>query len=415
MKNNRIIKNTFMLYLLTAAKIILPLVLLPFLARIFTKETYGLLNYVKAIMQYLQLFVDFGFLLSATKDIACTSKDKAKLNYIVGETVLSKLVLAFMALIFLVILIVNSKLLKDNFVFVFLSFIPVILSCFFMDFFFRGIEEMHVLTLWFVVMRGLSTLLTLYFVRSDQDLLWIPVWEIVGSTAALVLIIVEVRKRNLRLYIYNFKSILMRIKASSIYFLSDVSSTIFTIFNTILVGVYLNVVQVADWTMCLNIVSGIQMLYSPITGGIYPYMVKNKNLFLIRKILVIIMPLIFLGCVILYVFSPFILSVVGGEKYIKDADLLRAFIPLIIISFPTLLLGWPCLGAIEKQNENTYTTLIASFIQIFGLISLVYFDSFKLINIALLRGITELLLLIMRLFFVVKNRNLFNKNTYLGI
>ena len=163
-----------------------------------------------------------------------------------------------------------------------------------MDFFFRGIEEMHVLTLRFVVMRGLSTLLTLYFVRSDQDLLWIPVWEIVGSTAALDLIIVEVRKRNLRLYIYIFKSILMRIKASSIYFLSDVSSTIFTIFNTILVGVYMNVVQVSDWTMCLNIVSGIQMLYSPITGGIYPYMVKNKNLFLIRKILVIIMPLIFL-------------------------------------------------------------------------------------------------------------------------
>ena len=56
--NNKLTKNAIMLYVMALMKIILPLLLLPYLTRILSKDLYGTVNYVKAIMQYMQLFVD---------------------------------------------------------------------------------------------------------------------------------------------------------------------------------------------------------------------------------------------------------------------------------------------------------------------------------------------------------------------
>ena len=43
-----------------------------------TTEAYGVVSYTKTIMTYMQLFVDFGFMLSGTKDII---KALHKLHY----------------------------------------------------------------------------------------------------------------------------------------------------------------------------------------------------------------------------------------------------------------------------------------------------------------------------------------------
>ena len=68
MKRN-ILKNIIMLYGLSIAKIVFPLLTLPYLTRVLSVDTYGVVSYVKTIMTYMQIFVDFGFILSGTKDI----------------------------------------------------------------------------------------------------------------------------------------------------------------------------------------------------------------------------------------------------------------------------------------------------------------------------------------------------------
>ena len=62
-------KNTFMLYLMNIAKMVFPLVTLPYLTRVLSVPVYGVVTYVKAVMQYMQLLLAFGFALSATRDI----------------------------------------------------------------------------------------------------------------------------------------------------------------------------------------------------------------------------------------------------------------------------------------------------------------------------------------------------------
>ena len=64
-----------MLYGMSIAKIVFPLLTLPYLTRVLSVESYGVVSYVKAVMQYMQLGVDFGFMLSGTRDIVKAKND----------------------------------------------------------------------------------------------------------------------------------------------------------------------------------------------------------------------------------------------------------------------------------------------------------------------------------------------------
>ena len=74
-----------MLYIMNIAKMIFPLIVLPYLTRVLTVPGYGVVAYVKAIMAYMQLIVDFGFMLSGTKDIVMAGEDKDEINRQVGN------------------------------------------------------------------------------------------------------------------------------------------------------------------------------------------------------------------------------------------------------------------------------------------------------------------------------------------
>ena len=65
-----------MLYIMSIAKLLFPLITLPYLTRILTEETYGFVSYVKSCMVYIQLIVDFGFILSSVKDIVKANGDE---------------------------------------------------------------------------------------------------------------------------------------------------------------------------------------------------------------------------------------------------------------------------------------------------------------------------------------------------
>lgn len=153
--------NTLMLYLLTAAKTIFPLITLPYLSRVLSVDCYGVVSYVKAVMSYVQITVDFGFLFSAVKEIVETEGNKRRISEIIGETIVSKLLLSAVAFLVIVILGLNIDILRKNFLFLILSTLVPVLSSFLMDFLFRGIEKMHIITFIFVIMKTVSTFLTI--------------------------------------------------------------------------------------------------------------------------------------------------------------------------------------------------------------------------------------------------------------
>lgn len=412
-KEQRVVAfNTIMLYVMAVAKLIFPLITLPYLTRVLSKEAYGLVSYVKSCMTYMQLIVDFGFILSSVKDIVKLNGDKEKIGFVVGRTYLAKAMLCVAAGVALAVMCVSIPILRANVLYTVLSFIAVVTTIFLADFLFRGIEKMQIITIIYVVMRTVSTVLTFIFVRGDGDLLWVPVLDIIGNIAAVILTAFFIAKMKIPVRVDGLKKVFAMIKDSWVYFLSSVATTAFSALNTLLIGIFIvDLAEVAKWSLCISIISAIQGLYAPICNGIYPHMIKRKDLSFIHKVLLIFMPLVGIGCVMCFFLAKFVLGVMGGEEYVGAYILFRTMIPLLFISFPAQIYGWPTLGAVGMAAKTTLSTIISAVCQVLGLLLLAVTNHFTLIALALLRGVTELILLGTRMFFTYKNRDMFTKTT----
>ncbi len=413
MESNRktLVQNTTMLYILNITKLFLPLITLPYLTRILSTDCYGSVVFIKSLINYMQIIIEFGFMLSATKDIVNCNGDKEKINRVVSSTLLAKLMLAGCAFVILIVALITVDKTEYMTTYGLLSFVSVVLMIFLCDFFFKGIEKMQTITLRFLIMRSISTVFTFVLIKGDADILWIPVLDIIGVSAAVLFVFRELKKEDIRLVKVPVAEAWLRIKSSFVFFLSTLSTTAFGILNTFLIGVYLTETDTAYWGLVLQLVAAIQAMYSPITDASYPRMLKTKSAATIKRILMIYMPIIVAGCLIIIFAGEPIILIIAGKKYADAVYLLKYLVPVLFFSFPAMLLGWPVLGSIGKASQVTVTTVISAITQVTGLIVLALLNRFTLFDIVIVRNITEFVLFLTRLILCIINRDKFNKKT----
>lgn len=404
----KVANNISMLYLMNITQLILPLITLPYLTRVLSVDGYGVVSYVKSIMVYVTLTIEFGFLLSGTRDIVKAGNDKKKIGLVVGRIIEAKLILSIFAFLILITMIITIPILHRHIIFVLLSFGAPFLSIFLYDFLFRGLEKMQIVTTRYLIMKGLSTALTFIVIKSEKQLDLIPVLDIIGSVVAVIWVYSEIKKLNINIRFDKLHNVISSLKISFTYFISDVATTAFGALNTFFVGIYLPASEVAFWGLTISMVSAVQSMYSPISNGIYPHMVAKKSLSLFFKILLFFLPFLFIGGLITYLGANIIMTILGGEKYIKAAVYLKDSVPLLIISFFSILFGWPLLGAIDKVKETTYTTVSTAIFQVIGLVILIITHNFSIPSLLLVRTITELYMACYRISLVFEYRSLFN-------
>ena len=165
--------------------------------------------------------------------------------------------------------------------------------------------------------------------------------------------------------------------------------------------------DVAYWSVSIQLIGAVQAMYTPLSHGLYPYMIKGKDLKLIKIVLLIFMPIVIVGSIIVGCISPSLLTIVGGENYEKAATVFRYLLPVLVISFPVAILGWPTLGSIEKTKQINLATLSGVVAQILGLVVLYVIGCFSIVNVAIMRNLSEFIMFAVLLFFVIKYRKQF--------
>ena len=408
MKQKNVVKNTGMLLALNIAKMFFPFVTLPYLTRVLSTDAYGTVAYVKSVMSYMQILVDFGFVLSATKDVIQAKNNKHELEVVIGDTIAGKMLLGIVALFTLIALIIALPILRNNAIYTLLSYLVVFISIFLLEFLFRGLEIMHIITIRFIVMKTISTILTFVFVKSDAQLLLIPVFDILSSLIAVLMAVYEVIKLGLKPRFTGFEKAIQSIRQSMVYFFSSAASTSFNALSTLIIGVQISSSQVAYWSVCMQVINAIQACYTPLADGVYPEMIKNRNITLIQKMIRALLPSLAVGCCVAYVFAGTALDVLGGEQYLVAVPVFRALIPVLFFGFLAVMFGWPVLGAIGKEKEATVSTICSVLLHIALLVFLVFTNSFTLFNIALVRSLTEILFFAIRFYYFNKYKHLFN-------
>lgn len=403
-KLTQVKKNTFWLAIFQLAKMVFPFLILPILTRRLSVETYGSLTFIKTVMNFLQIFLDFGFMLSATKEIAKIKNDTNQIQQIMADTLLARLLLGGIGFLLVVILSFFFPILGNNFLFTITSYLTVFLSIFLFDFLFRGLEIIHVMTIRFIVMKTISFLLTIFFVRQDHQIILIPLFDILSSVIAIILVAFELQKRNFRLIRPKLKSSIYSLKISLVYFLSDVSATAFNAISTIIIGLVFSSTEVALFGVSIQIIGAIQALLGQLSSGIYPIMVRQKSRKFIQQIFQKTIPLVFLFTGLIIILLPLALQILAGDKYAAAHPIIQILAITIFFSFINTLLGWPTLGVINQQNKVTLSTIISTIFNFVSLILLYLSSNLNLYSVAITRVITEIILFCIRLYYYKKYR-----------
>jgi len=406
--STQIKKNTFWLVTFQLAKMVFPFLVLPILTHRLSVEVYGNLTFVKTIMNFLQILVDFGFMLSATKDIAKAKPDLSKINQILTHTFTARLLLGLLGFLITLLLCSFMPLLNTNLLFTLLSYLAVFLSIFLFDFLFRGLEIIHIITIRFILMKTLSTLCTILFVHHDHQILLIPLLDILSSIIAILLVIHEVSKLHLKFIRPKLKSILFSLKTSFIYFLSDISSTTFNALSTLVIGLVFSSTEVALFGLSIQIIGAIQALLGQLSGGIYPDMIRQKSLQLLKNIFRQTLPLVIILTLFIAIFSSFGLKILGGDKYLTATPIIQILSLTIPFSYCSIILGWPTLGVINQQSAVTFSTITATLFNLISLLILLWLDQLNLISVALIRLCTELVLFSIRFYLFHQHRSKLN-------
>lgn len=406
-----LMQNTLMLYILTFSNYFLGLIVAPYETRVLGTEVYGLLGAATAVMVYFQLFIDFGFLLSGTQEVALHREDSERLSVIFTSITLSKTMLTGISTVVLVILCLTVGAWQNRLGFYLLCFGYTALNSFIPDYLYRGMEHMSAITVRTVCIKAFFTVGILLFVKAPGDVWMIPVINIVGNGIAAVYAYYDVYHRfGIRFRKVTIKDVLGCVKESSVFFYSRIATTAYSAMNTVILDVISGSGAItAFYTSADKLIATGKSAVSPISDSLYPYMVKNRDFKLVKKVLLVLEPLIILFCGVFFVFAEPLCALIFGADYAPAGQVLRAMLPVGVVVLPSYICGFPMMSAMGISKYANYSVIFGSALHICNLLLLYITGNINMVTLGLSVSVAETVILIFRLVVIWRYRHLMKK------
>lgn len=400
--NKTFAKNTFFLYIMTGAKFVLPLIITACLTRRLGPDAYGVISYLTPVMGYFILLFDFGFNFSATKKIAQHRADPVLIEKTIAAVYTAKILLVLAGFLPLMLLLLCIDLLRQYVLLTVLYYLSTAAQIFIPDFLYRGLEKMEGVTIRYILAKLITAVLIFLAVRDDGGLILVPLAYLIGTVAAALHTNHHmVKKLGYRVALGGLREAAAELRESGIYFVSTFASTALSVTSTFVMGIVgMPTAQIAYWGVAFQVVQAVQAMYDPITTSIYPHVAGKRDHKFVLLITLCLLPLVAAGCVLLYCLAGLAVKIIAGSAYLAAVPVLQALTPMLLFSFVAQMLGFPLLGALGRERQASFTTLVAAGAQILGLVGLALSHHFTLLSLALLRNVTELIFMILRIYFV---------------
>ena len=116
------------------------------------------------------------------------------------------------------------------------------------------------------------------------------------------------------------------------------------------------------------------------------------------------MPLIIIGCTIVFIFSKELCTWFLGKEYQDAYIILRLLMPIVVITLPNYLLGFPTLAPLGISKYANISVMIGSLFHISCIGIMLLINKLNVYNICIITVITESLILLFRLTCIIKVR-----------
>lgn len=337
--DKRIISNVVSLFGIQGMNYFIPLITLPYLVKTLGPESYGVLGFSIAFIQYFCLMTDYGFNLSASRKVAMHSSEKSEVSRIFWHVMLCKLLLAAIGAIILIISCHVVPYLKVQQDVIWAAYGLVIGNIMFPLWLFQGKEQMGLSSISNILSRAASIPLIFIFVREVDDA-WIAAF-ITSVTAILggfISIFVLWKKRWIVFEKIEFERIVTEYKDGWHVFLSTAAVSLYTTSITVVLGFVAGPIAVGYFVAADKLRQAVQGLLVPISQALYPrvnsLMINQPELAfaLLRKLLRYFSGIGLLLSISIFLCAPFGINLLYGELYQPSVVVLYilAFCPLLV-------------------------------------------------------------------------------------
>lgn len=335
----RLLSNFLSLSILQGANYILPLITLPYLVRVLGPEKFGLIMFAQAFIQYFIILTDYGFNLSATREISIHRENKEKVSEIFSSVMIIKFSLMLISFIILTLIVFLFEKFRKEWLVYYLTFGMVVGQVLFPIWFFQGIEKMKYMTFLNILAKSIFTVAIFIFVHQVSDYIYVPLLNSLGFIIAGILALWIVFKDfGIKFTKASFESLIDQLKEGWHIFVSTVAISLYTVSNTFILGIFTNNTIVGYYSAAEKIIKAVQGLITPVSNTTYPYISKlvreseEKAIKFLKRLIMIIGGFTFIGSLILFIFADLVIDIFLGEKFTNSVIVLKimAFLPFII-------------------------------------------------------------------------------------
>lgn len=333
-------RNVGYLSILQIANLAIPLITMPWVLRALGADAFGRVGFYQAIVQYLLIFVDFGFYLAGTKRIAECRGDQQAINAYFSTVQVARAGLAVAALLVAAAIVLLVPVAPGD-VPIFLASLAAVAGAWLTPLWlFAGFERMGFITIVSVVVRIATIPLIFLLVREPADA-WLS--ALIGSInsvlAGLLAVALIARYRLVTGFrLPAVREIIQAYGDAWHYFITNAAAGLYAAGNTIVLGLVSTPAQVGFFSAADRVRFLSLSPITPLSNAYYPQLSRmtatdpegaRRTL---RRLLWIFsagMAAVSLG---LYLLAPWIVAILMGPDFAEAVPVLRimAAVPFFI-------------------------------------------------------------------------------------
>lgn len=337
--DKKIISNIVSLFGIQGMNYFIPLITLPYLVKTLGPESYGILGFSIAFIQYFCLITDYGFNLSASRKVAMHSSDKFEVSRIFWHVFSCKIILAILGVFIMLMACHAVPYLNMQQDVIWAAYGLVIGNILFPVWLFQGKEQMGFSSLANILSRAVSIPLIFIFVKGADDA-WVAAWimSVTAIFGGLISIFVLWQKKWILFEKIECKRIVAEYRDGWHVFLSTAAVSLYTTSITVVLGFIAGPIAVGYFVAADKLRQAVQGLLVPISQALYPrinnLMVSQPELafLFLRRLLRYFSLVGLLLSLSIFIFSPLGVNLLYGELYQSSITVLYilAFCPLLV-------------------------------------------------------------------------------------
>lgn len=322
-KDARTLASNFTwLAVLQVASYAFPLITMPYLARVIGVDGFGKIAFASAIMVWIQTIADWGFNLTATRDVAQNRDNKQKVSEIFSNVLWARCLLMLLSLAVLLILICVIPKFKEEWALILVCFLKIPGHILFPDWFFQAIEKMKYTTILNLLLKLLFTIAIFVFVREPDDYILQPLLISLGFViCGLISMYLIIGKWKIKLLKPNWSAIRQTIKGSTDVFLNHLMPNLYNSFSTLLLGFWGGGTAVGILDGGNKFVHLCTQLQTTINRAFYPFLSRKVDKH--HQYLIVTLSIAVLMSLILFFSAPLLVRFMLSAEFAESVYVIR--------------------------------------------------------------------------------------------